>query len=131
MSDMEDSSSARFSIIEIIESFIDKINQIQKTLVGISITALILAPMAIGLSIYLIMHPHFFFILEGYDEFGLFLAISLGIIITVSVTWFVLGIRQYMMLKSWSTKYSNYTQRKEQIDDKISSEFKLDEDQET
>jgi hypothetical protein len=128
---MEDPSSVRFSIVEIIESFIDKINQIQKTLVGISISALILAPLAIGLSVYLIMHPHFFFILEEYDEFGLFLAISLGIIITVSLTWFALGIRQYMMLKSWSTKYSNYVQRKEQIDDKISSEFKLDEDQQT
>jgi len=128
---MEDSGSVRFSIVGIIESFIDKINQIQKTLVGISVSALILAPLAIGLSIYLITHPHFFFILEEYDEFGLFLVISLGIIITVSLTWFALGIRQYMMLKSWSAKYSNYVQRKEQVDDKISSELKLDEDQET
>jgi len=129
MPDVENSESARFSIVEIIESFIDKINQIQKTLLGISISALILAPMAIGLSIYLIMHPHFFFILDEYDEFGFFLAISLGIIITVSLTWFALGIKQHMMLKSWNKKYSNYTHKKEQIDDKISSEFQLDEDQ--
>ena len=128
MSGMED--SARLSIVEIIEGFINKINQIQRTLVGISISALILAPMAIGLSIYLITHPHFFFIMEEYDEFGLFLAISLGVIIVVSVTWLALGIRQYIMLKSWNTKYSNYIQKKEQVDNRISSEFKLDEDQE-
>lgn len=127
---MEDSSSTRFSIVEIIEGFIDKINHIQKTLVGISVSALILAPLAIGLSIYLIMHPHFFFILEEYDEFGLFLAISLGIIITVSIAWLVLGIRQYVMLRSWNAKYSNYIQRKEQVDSKISSEFELGEDKE-
>ncbi|WP_100182406.1 hypothetical protein [Candidatus Nitrosotenuis aquarius] len=128
MSGMED--SARLSIVEVIEGFINKINQIQRTLVGISISALILAPMAIGLSIYLITHPHFFFIMEEYDEFGLFLAISLGVIIAVSVTWLALGIRQYIMLKSWNTNYSNYIQKKEQVDNRISSEFKLDEDQE-
>ena len=66
MSSSEDSK--RFSVVEIIESFITKINRIQKTLVGISISSLILAPMAIGLSIYLILHPHFFFILDEYDE---------------------------------------------------------------
>lgn len=128
MSGMED--SARLSIVEVIEGFINKINQIQRTLVGISISALILAPMAIGLSIYLITHPHFFFIMDEYDEFGLFLAISLGVIIAVSVTWLALGIRQYIMLKSWNIKYSNYIQKKEQVDNRISSEFKLDEDQE-
>ena len=129
MSNSEDSK--RFSVVEIIESFITKINKIQKTLVGISMSSLILAPLAIGLSIYLILHPHFFFILDEYDEFGLFLGISLSIIIAVSITWFALGIRQYSMLKSWNAKYSNYIQKKEHIDKTISSELSLDEDQET
>jgi len=133
MSDMEnsDAEKSRFSIVSIIEGFIDKINKIRKTLLGISISALILAPLAIGLSVYLITHPHFFFVLEEYDEFGIFLSIWLGIIIVVSVTWFVLGIRQYVMLKSWNEKYSSYVKKKEQVDSEISSQFGLDEDQET
>lgn len=122
-------SQSRFSIIEVIDGFIDKINQIRRTLLGISISALILAPLAIGLSTYLILHPHFFFILDEYDEFGLFLAMSLGIMIVISISWFVLGIRQYLMLKSWNKKYSNYIQRKDQIDNQISTEFKLDEEE--
>lgn len=126
-----DTEKSRFSLIDVIDGFIDKINQIRKTLLGISISALILAPLAIGLSTYLITHPHFFFILEEYDEFGVFLSISLGIIIVVSITWLALGIRQYLMLKSWNEKYSNYIRRKEQVDNQISSEFRLDEDQET
>lgn len=124
-------SQSRFSIIEVIEGFIDKIDQTRKTLLGISLSALILAPLAIGLSIYLILHPHFFFILDEYDEFGIFLGVSLAIIIIISISWLVLGIRQYMILKSWNKKYSNYTQRKDQIDNQISSEFNLDEDQES
>ena len=129
MPNIENSNSqSRFSIIEVMEGFIDKINQIRKTLLGISVSALILAPLAIGLSSYLILHPHFFFILDEYDEFGLFLALSLGIMIVISISWLVLGIRQYLMLKSWNKKYSNYIQRKDQIDNQISSEFKLDDE---
>jgi len=131
MPNIENSDSqSHFSIIEVMDGFIDKINQIGKTLLGISISALILAPLAIGLSLYLILHPHFFFILDEYDEFGIFLAISLVIIIIISVSWFVLGIRQYLMLKSWNKKYSRYIQRKDQVDNQISSEFNLDEEQE-
>ena len=128
---MDNLDSARFSLVEVIDGFIDKINHIRRTLIGISISALILAPLAIGMSVYLITHQHFFFVLEEYDEFGIFLAISLGIILVVSMTWLVFGIRQYMMLKSWNERYSNYTRKKEQVDAKISSEFNLDEDQET
>jgi hypothetical protein len=128
---MESSDSTRFSLVDVIEGFIDKINQIRSTLVGISISALILAPLAIGLSTYLITHPHFFFILEEYDEFGVYLSVALGIIIAVSIVWLVLGMRQYVMLKSWNQKYTNYLKKKEQVDDKISSEFGLDENQET
>ncbi|MBI2128234.1 MAG: hypothetical protein HYU00_04210 [Nitrosarchaeum sp.] len=132
MPNIENSDSqSRFSIIEVMDGFIDKINQIGKTLLGISISALILAPLAIGLSSYLILHPHFFFILDEYDEFGVFLAISLVIIIIISVSWLVLGIRQYLMLKSWNKKYSRYSQRKDQVDNQISSEFNLDEEQES
>ena len=130
MPNIENSNSqSRFSIIEVMEGFIDKINQTRKTLLGISVSALILAPLAIGLSSYLILHPHFFFILDEYDEFGLFLALSLGIMIVISISWLVLGIRQYLMLKSWNKKYSNYIQRKDQIDNQISSEFKLDDEE--
>jgi hypothetical protein len=133
MTDVENSDveKSRFGLIEIIEGFIDKINQIRKTLLGISLSALILAPLAGGLSVYLMTHPHFFFVLDEYDEFGVFLSVSLGIIIVVSIVWFVLGVRQYIMLKSWNEKYSNYIRKREQIDDEISSQFGLDKDQET
>src|SRR3989338_11022518 len=99
MPNIENSNApSRFSIIEVMEGFIDKINQIRKTLLGISVSALILAPLTIGLSSYLILHPHFFFILDEYDEFGLFFALPLGIMILISILWMVLGIRQNLIL---------------------------------
>lgn len=133
MSDVEDSEleKSRLSIVEVIEGFVDKITQIRNILLGISFSALVLAPLAIGLSIYLITHPHFFFVLDEYDEFGLYLSISLAVIIIVSFTWLGLGIRQYMMIKSWNSKYANYVRKKEQIDNEITSEFHLNEDEES
>ncbi|HXG73827.1 MAG TPA: hypothetical protein VNK44_03275 [Candidatus Nitrosotenuis sp.] len=129
--DNSDLDKSRFSMIEVIESFIEKINSIRITLLAISISGLILAPFAIGMSAYLITHPHFFFVLDEYDEFGVFLSVSLGIVIVVSLVWLVLGIRQYLILKSWNRKYINYIRKKKEVDDEISSQFELDDDQNT
>ncbi|HIH46313.1 MAG TPA: hypothetical protein HA292_04425 [Candidatus Nitrosotenuis sp.] len=113
------------------EGFIEKIDHMRKTLVMVSLSSLILAPLAIGLSVYLISHPHFFYVMEEYDEFGLFLVVSLGVIIVVSSAWLALGIRQYIMLKSWSERHSNYLKKKEQVDNEISSGFGLDKDEQS
>jgi hypothetical protein len=127
--DNSDLDKSRFSLIEVIEGFIEKINSIRNTLLGISISGLILAPFAIGMSAYLITHPHFFFVLDEYDEFGVFLSTSLAIIIVVSLVWFVFGMRQYMLVKSWNKKYTKYIRKKEKIDGEISSQFELDDEQ--
>lgn len=122
---------SNYSIRDVIESFAEQIQKTRKMLFGITVSALILAPLAIGLSAYLVRHDHFFFILDEYDEFGTFLAILLIIIIVVSSIWLVLGIRQFTMLKSWNARYAKYMKKKEELDETISSSFELDEDQET
>ena len=119
------------SIRDVIESFVEQIQTTRKLLFGITISALILAPLAIGLSVYLAKHEHFFFILEEYDEFGTFLVVLLATVTIVSSIWLVLGIQQFVMLKSWNARYSSYIKKKEKLDEKILSSFELDEDQET
>lgn len=97
-------------------------------MLGVSISGLVLAPFAIGLSIYLMMHPTFFGILEDKDDFGLFLSILLAGIIVISVIWFFTGIRQYRTLSSWDSRYRGYLHKKEELDKSISKEYHLDED---
>ncbi|MEM4391467.1 MAG: hypothetical protein QXG67_01620, partial [Candidatus Nitrosotenuis sp.] len=109
--------------------FVDTIHKIRKTLTGISISALVLAPFAAGMSIYLITHRQFYFVLEEYDEFGLFLSVLLGIVILTSAIWLILSIRQSSMLKSWDVKYTNYQKRKKEIDEEISNQFGSDENE--
>jgi hypothetical protein len=61
----------------------------------ISISAIILACLAIALSIFLLRHPSFFAVLELENEFGLVLGISLCALIIISAIWIVVGIKQY------------------------------------
>ncbi|HET7391396.1 MAG TPA: hypothetical protein VFJ51_11275 [Nitrososphaeraceae archaeon] len=127
MSDEEKKLSiSRHNILSLVDSFIDQIFQIRKTLRGVSISAIILAPLAIALSIYLLLNPSFFAVLEVEDEFGFILSILLGAVIIISSIWIVTGIRQYRLVDSWNKRYNEYINDKEELDRNIVSRYGLD-----
>lgn len=116
---------ARENILSLMDSFIEQITNIRRTLLGVSISALVLAPLAIGLSVYLILHPSFFAILEIENEFGLVLSILLGAVLIISSVWLLSGIRQYRSMSSWSRRYNEYKKEKEDMDRKIALQYGL------
>jgi hypothetical protein len=120
-----DTEVARENILSLMDSFIEQITNIRRTLLGVSISALILAPLAIGLSVYLILHPSFFAILEIENEFGLVLSILLGAVLIISSIWLTSGIRQYRSMSSWSKRYNEYKKEKEDMDRKIALQYGL------
>jgi hypothetical protein len=93
-----------------------------------SVSAIVLAPLAIALSIYLLFHPSFFAVLETENEFGLVLTVLLGAVIITSGTWLVTGVRQYYSMSQWKKRYEEYRREKEAIDRKIASQFGLNQD---
>src|SRR5918911_984438 len=121
--DISLSPSSRYSILNLIETFIDQIFHIRKTLLGVSISAVIMAPIAIGLSVYLLRHPSFLAVLEIENDFGIVLAVLLGSIIIISSVWLVVGIRQYRLIGSWNKRYGNYTREKQERDKTIASQY--------
>jgi hypothetical protein len=116
-------SSSRYRILSLIDNFIEQIFQIRKTLIGVSISALVLAPIAIGLSVFLLQHPSFFAILDIENEFGDVLAVLLGAIIIISSIWLVAGIKQYRLIGSWKKRYGDYIREKQEMDRKIASQY--------
>jgi len=82
-----------------------------------------LAPIAIGLSVFLLQHPSFFAILDIENEFGDVLAVLLGTIIVISSIWLVAGIRQYRLIGSWNKRYGDYIREKQEMDRKIASQY--------
>ena len=109
---------SRANILILMDSFIQQITGIRKTLLGVSISALILAPLAIGLSLYLIVHPSFFAVLEIENEFGLVLSTLMGAVLVISSLWLISGIKQYLSMGRWSKRYNEYIKAKEEMDRK-------------
>ena len=122
------SSSTRQDILTMLYGFIQQIHHIRKILLAMSVSAIVLGPLAIALSIYLLFHPSFFAILERENEFGLVLSVLLGAIIITSGVWLVTGIRQYRSISKWKKRHEEYQREKEEIDRKIASQFGLDQD---
>jgi hypothetical protein len=120
--------STRQDILTLLDSFIHQIQNIRRILLGMSVSAIVLAPLAIALSIYLLFHPSFFAILETENEFGLVLTVLLGAVIITSGIWLVTGIRQYHSMSQWKKRYDEYLREKEAIDKKIASQLGLDQD---
>jgi hypothetical protein len=118
-------TSTSTDILNLIDGFIDQISKIRTIVKGVSISALILAPLAIVLSLFLLTHSSFFTILEDEDEFGLVLIILLGSVISISCVWIISGLRQYRMISDWNKKYSNYLTNREQVRKNIESEMEF------
>jgi hypothetical protein len=120
------SPSHPYRILRLIEIFIEQIFHIRKTLLGVSISAVIMAPIAIGLSVFLLRHPSFLAVLEIESEFGVVLGVLLGAIIIISSIWLVVGIRQYRIIGSWNKRYGNYIREKQERDRMIASQYSED-----
>jgi hypothetical protein len=127
--DLTQRTKRQNNILSLIDSFIEQIFHMRRTLYFISISAIILASFAIALSLFLLRHPSFFAVLELEDEFGLVLSILLGAIIIISVIWIVAGIKQYRFISLWSKRYNDYIKYKDALDKKLASEYDLHQDQ--
>ncbi len=125
---MGEDKPLRHDILTLMDSFIEQIQQIRRILIGMSVSAIVLAPLALALSLYLILHPSFFAVLEIENEFGLILSVLLGAVIVISGVWFFTGIRQYRSMSAWKNRYKEYSRQKEEMDKKIASQFNLDQE---
>jgi len=124
----EEKRTSRQDILGLLEQFIEQIQQTRKILFGMSVSAIVLAPLAIALSIYLLVHPSFFAVLEIENEFGLVLSILLGAVVIISAIWLVTGIKEYRSMSVWKNRYKEYEKEKEELDRKIASRFGLDQE---
>jgi hypothetical protein len=119
-------SAERNNILYLLDSFIDQIHKIRKYLIGVSVSSIILAPIAILLAVYLFTHQSFFRVLEAESEFGFGLIILLSAVIIISSITFVTGIIQYKQIGSWHKKYESYKKEKDEVEQYISNKFKFD-----
>jgi hypothetical protein len=121
-------NAERNNILDLLDSFIEQIHKIRKFLIGVSVSSIILAPIAISLTLYLVTHQSFFRVLEVESEFGFGLVILLSAVIIISSILFVTGILQYKQIGSWHKKYESYKKEKDDVDQYISNKFDIEKD---
>jgi hypothetical protein len=122
----ENNVSERLDILKLLDDFIENVMKIKKTLIGLSLSALILAPFAVFISLYLIFNPSFFAILAIETEFGLVLLLMLAAVLIISSIWIITGIRHYKSVRKWNKKYEEFSKMKREMDKQILSKYGLD-----
>jgi len=120
---LSDSSS---DILNTMDNFIEKIQHIRGLMLGVSLSALILAPLAIGISSYLITHQQFLHLLANENEFGTMLIVLLVVVLVTSGIWLVTGLQQFLSLASWNKRYGDYLKKREDLDRSISTKYNID-----
>lgn len=100
--------ATRNDVLNLLNELIGRVNNVKRVYVGTTFSAIILAPLSISLSTYLVFHPSFYRLLDSEEGFGYVLAGFLGFLVSLSSTWLVAGLRQYQTLKKWNRKYDNY-----------------------
>jgi hypothetical protein len=118
--------TSRRNILSLVDGFMEQVFQIRKTFLRVTLSAVILAPLAITLSTFLLLHPAFFAVLEIENEFGLALSLLLGAVIIISSIWLITGIRQYLLINSWNKRYNEFLKEKQEIDRNIASQYGSD-----
>lgn len=108
--------------------FIEKIQHLKGLMLGVSLSALILAPLAIGISAYLITHPNFLKLVESEGEFAILLTFLLTVVLVTSGIWLVAGIQQFKSLSTWNKRYCDYLKKRDNLDKDITSKYHLDEE---
>lgn len=118
--------TSRHNILSLVDGFMEQVFHIRKTFFRVTLSAVILAPLAIALSTFLLLHPSFFAVLEIENEFGLALGLLLGAVIIISSIWLITGIRQYLLINSWNKRYNEFLKEKQEIDRNIASQYGSD-----
>ena len=106
-------------MVYIVDCFIEQMFKVRNLLRGVSISALILAPFAIILSIYIINHQSFFNVMQTQGDFGVMLSVLLALVIGISIVWVITGIRLYNLIGFWNKKYRSFILRTQEIDNEI------------
>lgn len=117
------------NILSSMDLFIEKIQHLKGLMLGVSFSAVILAPLAIGISAYLITHPKFLHLIENEWDFAILLTFLLTVVLVTSGIWLVAGIQQFKSLNSWNKRYCNYLKKREDLDRDITTKYHLDDEE--
>jgi hypothetical protein len=124
--DKESEVYGRLDVLRLLDDFIENVMRTKKDLIGLSLSALVLSPFVVFLSLYLVFNPSFFAILAIETEFGLVLVLMLAAVTVISFIWMVTGLKHYKSVLKWNKKYEEFSKMKQEMDKQILSKYGFD-----
>ncbi len=122
-------SDQRVGILALLDDFLYKILSIRKMLFIVFISSILLGPLSMALSIYILTHPSFNKVLDAQDNFGEILEVLLVAIFAVSSIWLAIGIKQYKSIGSWNRRYKEYLKDQVELEHKIMLRYGISNDE--
>ena len=119
----EEARQRRDSILEVVDDLVFHMNDARTRFMILSVTSLILAPIAIIVALLLVGYPRFLrFLIVGIPEVGLTLFLYLALSTILSAIWLYVGLKEYRFLSKWNDRFKRFISLREQIDREIDSQ---------
>jgi hypothetical protein len=114
--------ATRTDVLEVLDELMGRVNAAKMVFLRVSFSGIILAPLSVSLSFYLVLHPSFYRILDVEEGFGYVLVVFIGFLISVSAAWLAAGLRQHLAVMAWSKRCANYLTDKSRKEESLAAE---------
>ncbi|MCP8304003.1 MAG: hypothetical protein H3Z50_00800 [archaeon] len=112
------------SLLETLDDLIFHMNDARVTFIILSISSLIIAPIAIIMAIVFTFNPAFLrWLLNRNLFFGLIFLIYIILVVILSSIWLFVGLREYRFLSKWNERFKKYISLKERVDRELQKEL--------
>ena len=116
------------TLLETIDDLIFHLNDARSRFMILSITSLVMAPVAIIVAASMIVHPAFIRLLLIREPFaGLLFILYLALTLIISVTSLYVGVREYRFLSKWNERFRRFISLKDRIDRELEAQRKTEE----
>lgn len=123
LSEGDRESGRPVSLLETIDDLIYHMSGVRTLFVMLSATSLILAPIAIIVAAFFLLHPGFLRLLLLRDPFvGSVFLLYVALTAVLSAVWLVVGWREHRFLSRWNDRFKRFVSLKEQIDQELGAE---------
>ncbi|MCP8312278.1 MAG: hypothetical protein L6M37_04930 [Candidatus Methylarchaceae archaeon HK02M1] len=124
MSRFEEKPEEGESLLETLDDLIFHMNDARITFIILSISSLIIAPIAIIMAMVFTVNPAFLrWLLNRNLFFGLIFLFYIILVMILSSIWLFVGLREYRFLSKWNERFKKYISLKERVDKELQKEL--------
>ena len=105
------------TLLETLDDLIFHMNNARTIFVILGVSSIVLAPIAIVVAAFFLLHPFFLrSLIIREPVVGISFLIYLVLTVIMSALWLIVGLREYRFLSRWDQRFRSFLSLKERID---------------